>query len=324
MPMTAAVVGLGRVGQGYDYDLEDASCVLTHAAAFAAHPGYELVAGVDADPAARERFERKYRKPAFGSVGELHAQVRPEVVGLAAPTSVHRALLGDTLSGSPRAVLCEKPLAPTYADGEAMVQAARASNCTLCVNYMRRFEPAVLDLRERLARGEFGRISKGVGWYSHGFLENGSHLVDLLMFLLEGFRSAEPVGHDPNAGPTDPDVRLEFAETVVYLVRGREAESPLAQLELMGTECAIRYLQGGRAVRTHAVEGDPVFPAARVFAADGQALSTDFARYQLHVVEALRRHLSEGAPLHSDGNSALQTLAVCEGVINAGRSTAFV
>ena len=54
--LAAVVLGLGQIGQGYDYDHPDDSLILTHATGFAYHEAYELVAAVDPDPFQRERF----------------------------------------------------------------------------------------------------------------------------------------------------------------------------------------------------------------------------------------------------------------------------
>ena len=55
---TAAVVGLGQVGQGYDYNSPDDSVILTHSTALKFHPRFESIGGVDQDPVQRERCER--------------------------------------------------------------------------------------------------------------------------------------------------------------------------------------------------------------------------------------------------------------------------
>ncbi len=49
-----------------------------------------------------------------------------------------------------------------------MVQAASAAGTLIVVNYIRRFEPGVLELKRRIASGELGAFYKGVQWYSKG------------------------------------------------------------------------------------------------------------------------------------------------------------
>lgn len=53
-------------------------------------------------------------------------------------------------------VFCEKPLCTTGADVERAVAAVREAGVQLGIGHERRFEPSVIDLRNRFAAGEFG------------------------------------------------------------------------------------------------------------------------------------------------------------------------
>jgi predicted dehydrogenase len=68
---SSVVVGLGRIGQGFDYDNLDDSAILTHASGFAYHEGFELIGAVDPDETQRMRFEKKYNCPAYSDLQTL-------------------------------------------------------------------------------------------------------------------------------------------------------------------------------------------------------------------------------------------------------------
>jgi predicted dehydrogenase len=57
---------------------------------------------------------------------------------------------------SGRHVFCEKPLCTTAVDAEAAIAAVRKAGVQLGIGHERRFEPAVIEMRRRLASGEFG------------------------------------------------------------------------------------------------------------------------------------------------------------------------
>lgn len=293
------MIGLGRVGHGYDYEAPGAQKVLTHAQAFAAHPAFELVGAVDPLAQERERFVRKFAVAAYPDIASLVAHKRPEVYALAVPTALHGAALEELLGHGPRAVICEKPLAATLAEGKAMVAAARRRGCSLLVNYMRRFEPGTRELARALQAGELGEVHKAVAWYSNGLRHSGSHMVDLLCFLLGATASVEAVldGRDWQGGDVEPDAFLRFGNARVALVAAREECFSLHEIELVGTRGMARYAAGGEHIVCR-----------------GAAIASDMARYQLHVVDALARHLESGAPLASDGESALATLAIIEDI----------
>lgn len=80
-----------------------------------------------------------------------------EVVILCSPHAFH----SEQIVAAARAgkhVFCEKPLCTTAAELAAAIAAVDAAGVQLGVGHERRFEPPVLDLRRRLASGEFGEI----------------------------------------------------------------------------------------------------------------------------------------------------------------------
>ena len=55
-----------------------------------------------------------------------------------------------------RHVFCEKPLCTTAADAEAAIAAVKKAGVQLGIGHERRFEPAMIEMRQRFAAGEFG------------------------------------------------------------------------------------------------------------------------------------------------------------------------
>lgn len=317
---TAAVVGLGNIGLRYDLGATGGGRVASHARAFSVHPGFRLAGGVDPDEAGRALLEQHYNVPAFPDVAAMFsAGIRPEVWSIAVPTPLHFRLFEDIIALRPTAVLCEKPLAERVAEAERMVATAGECGCALAVNYMRRFEPGVLALRRLIAEGALGEIYKGSAWYSKGLLNNGSHVVDLLAFLLG---SAGPVqvlqagriweGHDP-----EPDICLSFGAARVVLLAAREECFSHIGFELVGTGGTVRYIDGGHRIELRRARAEPKLPGYRILATEAEMLPTDLKRYQWHAVDAVHRHLAEGATLHSSGASALETLRTIDHVRSA-------
>lgn len=309
-PLSAAVVGLGKMGLRAGGASDDRA-VVTHAAAYAAHPGFDLVGAVDIDPVARAGFEARYRQPAFASIPELRDALWPEVVAIAVPTPLHEPTLREVLADAPRAVVCEKPLAETLLKAERMVQAAEDAHCALAVNYMRRFEPGTQRVRSLLARDAIGELLRGSAWYLYDLVETGSHYVDLLTFLLGAPSAIERLGA---RGDPAPPVLLRYGDVPIYLLPSERGSA--SELELRGTEGQIRYLQGGRQISLHRTTRPASDPSTRMYDLVGEDIPSDLSRFQLHVVDAVHKHLQQGIPLPSDGHSALMTLELCEEVLD--------
>lgn len=168
-----------------------------------ASAGAVTVAAVaDADPAAAE------------AVAQAHgAQVRtPEEllqggdldgVVIATPSALHAAQAQAALA-SGTAVFCQKPLARTAAECEAVVAAAREADRLLGVDLSYRHLAAVQAVREVLREGGIGDVyaadlvfhnayGPDKPWFTDPaqsgggcVIDLGIHLVDLLLWLLDG------------------------------------------------------------------------------------------------------------------------------------------
>lgn len=313
---SAGIVGLGRMGQGYDYAILDDAVIATHASAYYYHSGYELVGAVDPDVVQRERFTKKFNRPAYHDVGELMQNHRPQVVSLSVPTNRRLRVFEDIIQYHPLAVLCEKPIAPSMPEAKTMLELAEQNGCSIIVNYVRRFEPGVLQVKMKIEENYLGDIYKGVVWYSKGLLNNGSHFVDLLRFLLGEVCDVELIaagrrwdGEDP-----EPDFCLYFKDCRIYFMAAREECFSLGEMNLIGTRGIIHYGSGGGAIEIQHVMSDPIFNGYLI-PAEKENIINDMNHYQWHVMDKLYDHLSDSIALSSDGRSAMETLSVVDRVI---------
>lgn len=313
----AAVIGLGKIGQEYDYEDNDASLILTHANAFFHHPGFELVGGVDHDEEKRKHFEEKFKKPSFADSETLFKVVQPEVIAIAVPTSFHFSIFQKIISYKPTAIICEKPIAANSDEAKMIIKIAEDSSCAILVNYIRRFDPGVILLRKLIKAGEFGRIYKGTVWYSKGLLNNGSHFVDLLLFLLGEYNKAEIIneGRIWQAIDQEPDMKITIGDAEVYFLAGKEECFSIGEMELIGTKGRISYSDFGNDISFRKAIKDQVFSGYKILTKESSSISNDMNRYQWQVVEHLYKHLTERLPLNSNGQTALETLAIIESIL---------
>lgn len=316
MSFTAAVIGLGKIGLGYDLTSRPHE-VLSHSKAYRDHPGFRLVAGVDPHSAHRGRFVEFCGAPAYATAAEMFERHRPEVVSICVPTSGHAQILELAVGFAPRAIVCEKPIAADLVVGIDMVELCRNHGITLAVNYMRRFDPGVSQIGPLIRRGQLGKIYKGVMLYSKGLLHNGSHYLDLLISWLgmpTSFRILERGPQDTIAGP-EPDVWFEFPDDCrIVALGGREQCYSVMELDLVGTAGRLRYTDLGNLIELWNVAEDPMFAGYRILHRITDTAQPDMTRYQLNVVDALYRHLSTGEPIACTGETALDVLRVCQAV----------
>jgi len=115
-----------------------------------------LGAVVDPAPAATQRA-RGMNVPAFASLAECLARMRPDGVILATPNALHvPQALECIAAGVP--VLVEKPVAHTVADGERLAAAVERAKAGVLVGHHRAHSPILAAGRELIARGTLGRL----------------------------------------------------------------------------------------------------------------------------------------------------------------------
>ncbi len=311
MKYKVLLVGLGKVGLGYDFDIADPDVVLTHAKAFARHPDFELVGGVDPDASACKRFGERYDAWAGRDLAEGLTKTRPDVVVVASPTQHHAAVVKTALSYSrPRLILCEKPLAYILEEAEVMVADCRAAGCLLYVNYLRRVESGVLEIKRRLEDGRITLPVKGVLWYSKGLLNNGSHFSNLLEFWLGPIESFKVINSGRAWGESDfePDVQVKFAGGEVAFLAAKEEHFSHHEIHLMAPNGCLRYERGGTKIFWQAADRDPDFPEYTVLASPGERIATVSHKLQWHVGDNVSACLRGELSSLCTGEDALQTL----------------
>jgi predicted dehydrogenase len=200
-----AVVGAGMVGRAHANGYRQAGTVFDDRL-----PEVRLVAVADAHyPFATATARRFGFQRAETSWEAVAAASDVDVVSVAVANSLHREVVEGLLAAG-KHVLCEKPLAPTVADGQAMVDAAEKSDRVTGVGFTFRRSPAINAIRQQVQDGVLGPVAhfNGHYWCDYGFDPNapmswryrggpgsgaladiGSHLVDLGEFFCGPVRS---------------------------------------------------------------------------------------------------------------------------------------
>ena len=133
--LSTAVIGAGRMG-GH------------HARIYASLPDAHLMGIVDTDLSRAQALAQQYNCPAYGSIEALLAACpNLQAASISTPTIYHRAL-AETLLSRNIDTLIEKPLAPSVADAQALVNLARTRKCVLQVGHSERFNPVVRALSQ--------------------------------------------------------------------------------------------------------------------------------------------------------------------------------
>lgn len=305
------VIGLGKIGMGYDLDLDPTVAIFSHARAISLHPYFELVGAVDSSHLQRSIFEKYYNRPAFDDISAAMRALRPTVVIIASPSETHAAVLNQVLSEEkPKIIMCEKPLAYDLAEARQMVDGCDKKGIKLYVNYPRRSDPGVIEIKRRIHEKEICAPIKGVAWYSKGFLHNGSHYFNLLEFWLGSFIGFKVIDSGRLSAQVDsePHVEVEYECGSVIFISHWGEEFAHSSLELLSQSGRLSYERNGLLIEWQSVVSDPSFTGYNILDPSLEIISTGSKQYQWHVFDQLAASLMGNDNSLCTGHQALTTL----------------
>ena len=163
----------------------------------------ELVAGSDINPEAVAKAAEQGLQ-GYSDWRLMLDEVQPDIVSICTPPFLHREMAVECLQRGIH-VLCEKPMAATLEDAEAMAEAAAQAKAKLMIAYCHRFHGPIMKLKEVLDSGIMGQPVFFRGAFTGmiefttnhranlkmagggALMDNGSHAADLYQFLLGKF-----------------------------------------------------------------------------------------------------------------------------------------
>ena len=123
-----------------------------HARVYAALEEAALTGVYDRDALRAAEVAERFACKAFPNPEALLESC--EAVSVAVPTVAHREAV-EQAAAAGRHVLVEKPMAPTVADADAMLEAARRAGIQLQVGHVERFNPALIAARPFIRSPKF-------------------------------------------------------------------------------------------------------------------------------------------------------------------------
>lgn len=153
------IIGCGRITQR------------RHAPEFARNPQTELVGYYNRTPSRAEALAREYGGRVYESIDALLADSSIDAVSVCTANSTHAENTIRALEAG-KHVLCEKPMATTVEECEAMLEAARRSGKFLMIAQNQRFNIGHVRAKELLEQGIIGKPLTFKTTFCHGGPEN--------------------------------------------------------------------------------------------------------------------------------------------------------
>lgn len=298
-----------------------------------------LSACCDIDHQRATAFARRFGIPGiYTDLDQLLDTGQPQAVYLAVPHDLHLPMAAQSAAAGV-AVLCEKPLAASLAEGLELAALARQPGVKIGVNYQYRYDSACYALVQAARNGDLGRLlylRANIPWHREAgyftsqsawhsslqrsgggtLLTQGSHFLDILLWAANS-QPAAAWGTTARQVFSEVEVEdlafatVEMENSLILEICSSMIAQPErpATIEIYASRGTALYRDGLiPRLKTHGLRLAGRKPPVRGIHALSRSL------------EAFRQWVVDDRPYLSTVESALQTLQVVEAVYRAAES----
>jgi predicted dehydrogenase len=184
----AGIVGCGRKAATLD---DEERCRTnysippdSHAAAYREIKNVTLVAAADPNASKRDLMRARWGVPAvYEDYGEMLAREDLDLVSVTTRAPLHAAVTIASAKAGVRGILCEKAMATSLQEADAMIEACERAGTKLLINHTRRWHPTYTRATETMRGGALGPLRCIIGVCPGPLIHNGTHLFDIMRFF---------------------------------------------------------------------------------------------------------------------------------------------
>ena len=290
---------VGIIGCGRPWKSQNASgfgMAHFHARGYTASADTTIVALADINLENARAFQAEHGgEHIYVDYQEMLAREHLDIVSICTWPYHHAPMVIAAAEAGVKAIHCEKPMAPSYAEALRMVDTCRVHGTQLTFNHQRRFGAPFRAARDLLKSGSIGQLQRLEGTCDNLF-DWGTHWFDMFGFYNDEAAVEWAIGQvDWRDGATIFGVPLEgqgishFAyENGVrgLLLTGHGTEHPQSH-RLIGSEGVIEVRAGAPSIRIWG-KGDADWRAIQVAREAGENLGEVVGQGVLDMIDALK------------------------------------
>jgi predicted dehydrogenase len=291
---------------------------------------------VTGTPAKAEQWKTKYSIPSaniydYTTYDKIKSNPDIDIIYVVLPNSMHKEyVIRGAAAG--KHMMCEKPMALTVADCDAMIAAVKKAGKMLSIGYRLHFEPYNLEMARLGSQKIYGNVKKVTAGYSFSIgdptqwrlkkdLAGGGPLMDLGIYCIQAHcyaSGSEPIAVKAQEGPkTDLEKFKEVEQSLTW------------QFEMANgatTEGRASYADGQNFLRAEAEKGWFELTSAynyrgqRGATSDGGAMNFPSVNQQAKQIDAFGLSLKEKKPTIVPGEMGRRDVKLLNAIYQAMRS----
>ena len=199
---------------------------VSHASALTTMPEVEMVAAAARTEASVQSFGERWGVQAlYTDYLEMLEAEHPDIVSITTQAPLHAEMTIAAAEAGAKGVYCEKAMACSLEETDAMIAACEQNGAKLLVGYPRRWYPTYYRAKAALEEGLIGELKDIYGGIGPGLMHNATHLFDLMRFFAGDVKSVAGILRGEKRGGDFPDdvgghAWLQFESGVAGLVDG--------------------------------------------------------------------------------------------------------
>lgn len=331
------IIGCGKIAQ------------VRHIPEYAENPDAKLVGFYDINQQRAEELAKKYGAKAYASVEDLLADENIDAVSICVANHAHAEVTIKALEAG-KDVLCEKPMATTMEDCEAMVAAAKKTGKKLMIGQNQRLAKAHAKAKKLIDEGWIGNVLTFRTTFGHGGPETwsvdpgkntwffdktkaamgamadlGIHKTDLIQFLL-GQKVVKVSAEVTTLDKTDANgnlIQVDDNAICIYTMENGVIGTMTASWTFYGPEDNSTVLYGTKGIMR--IYDNPDF-AIEIFTKDGEKIYMDVEAIQTNdnqtksgIIDLFMECLTEDKEPEISGENVLSAMRAVFGALQSAK-----
>ncbi len=244
------IVGLGRVASTIQDEVAGyAGRMLlpySHTHAYAAVPQTRVCAVADIDAQRTTAYAERWQ-PEFGGIAaytsyeEMLQAEDLDIVSVCTHAPLHAPVTLAAAQAGVKAVFCEKAIATSLAEADAMIDACDAHNVKLVINHTRRWDPFYETALALVQEGRIGNVRTVAAHFAGALVHTGIHWLDAMLL----FSRSTPAWVAGSLAPGADTARdaggaasVGFHNGVTGFIDGQSG--PVFEIDVIGTAGRLR------------------------------------------------------------------------------------
>lgn len=279
MKFQVALIGVGNIGYTYDMNMGKNSA-LSHAKALYLHNEYELKYIVDTSNQYKGQLSEMFPTSTFYNSWQDIVDKKIDILIIALPTGLHYSCLNDFKSKDILYYIVEKPLF----DIADQIDLTKEIEEKIIVNYFRRFDPSLIDIKNNIEKGIYGKPLTVINKYAKGLRHNGSHNIDLMNYFFNNLHIQHVKILDKKDDYSSEDntydlfIKVKNYDVVfnLFFIAGDETQYSIFEIELIFEKARIKIDDFGRIVNISYVIDDPDYVGYKMLDNQSKNIKTNY------------------------------------------------